>query len=519
MIMKNKISVKVIAVVSIVVIIIITIFSYFSINTQTQALIAQIKHSANQLSETIKSSTKYDMMLNQAEHVHNIINTIGKQEGIEKVRIFNKEGEVIYSPNKSEIGSFVDKKGEACYACHAADQPLEKLSIPERTRIFTVREGGKNLSIINPIYNEPSCSEANCHAHKADQKVLGVLDVTMSLDVVERQISSSRIELILFALISIISISFILWVLVRKVVGAPVNELVRATNNVANGNLDYRIVNFKEDELGLLGKSFNEMTQKLSEARKQIVQSDKLASLGRLAAGVAHEINNPLTGILTYSTCLLKQADLKKENQDDLEVIIHETRRCSEIVKQLLEFARQTFPYKTTIDLNLVINRALSIISNQMDINNIKVHKKLNNRLPEIKADTNQLHQIFINLLVNAADAMEGQGGEITISNKLIKKRGLEYIQIKIADTGCGIPKENIPQIYDPFYSTKGPKGTGLGLAVVWGIIEKHNGTISVKSEVGKGTVFTLHLPVSGEKQSSTLIETNSSLRGESNVF
>ena len=155
MIMKNKISVKVIAAVSIVVIIIIMIFSYFSINTQTQALIAQIKHSANQLSETIKSSTKYDMMLNQAEHVHNIINTIGKQEGIEKVRIFNKEGEVIYSPNKSEIGSFVDKKGEACYACHAADQPLEKLSIPERTRIFTVREGGKNLSIINPIYNEP----------------------------------------------------------------------------------------------------------------------------------------------------------------------------------------------------------------------------------------------------------------------------------------------------------------------------------------------------------------------------
>ena len=154
-----------------------------------------------------------------------------------------------------------------------------------------------------------------------------------------------------------------------------------------------------------------------------------------------------------------------------------------------------------------------------MDINNIKVHKKLNNRLPEIKADTNQLHQIFINLLVNAADAMEGQGGEITISNKLIKKRGLEYIQIKIADTGCGIPKENIPQIYDPFYSTKGPKGTGLGLAVVWGIIEKHNGTISVKSEVGKGAVFTLHLPVSGEKQSSTLIETNSSPRGESNVF
>jgi len=519
MIMKNKISVKVIAAVSIVVISIITIFSYFSIRTQTEALIAQIKHSANQLSETIKSSTKYDMLFNQRERVHRIIDTIGEQEGIEKVRIFNKDGEVIYSPNKSEIGSFVDKKGEACYACHAEDQPLEKLTIPERTRIFTMREGSKNLGIINPIYNEPSCSKANCHAHKTDQKVLGVLDVTMSLDVVEKQISSSRIELILFALISIISISLILWILVRRVVGVPVTELVKATNNVANGNLDYRIVNFKEDELGMLGKSFNEMTQKLSEARKQIVQSDKLASLGRLAAGVAHEINNPLTGILTYSSCLLKQADLKKENKDDLEVIIHETRRCSEIVKQLLEFARQASPYKTKININLIINRALSIVHNQLEINNIKVHKNLSNHLPELKADTNQLHQVFINLLVNAADAMEGQGGEINISNNLVKKRGFEYIQVKIADTGCGIPKENIPKIFDPFYSTKGPKGTGLGLAVVWGIVEKHNGIISVKSEVGKGTIFTVKLPVREVSDSSILIENNSSVREASNVF
>jgi two-component system NtrC family sensor kinase len=506
--MKNKISFKLILAVGVMTISIISIFSFFMIKNQTQALITQVKHSANQLSETIKSSTKYDMLLNQRERVHRIIDTIGNQEGIEKVRIFNKEGEVIYSPNKSEIGSFVDKKAEACFVCHVADQPLEKLTIPERTRVFEVKSGSKNLGIINPIYNEASCSQAECHAHEVSQKVLGVLDVTMSLDDVERQVRSNRMELIFFTLISIITVSLILWILVKKVVGTPVSELVKATNIVATGDLDYRIKIFKKDELGHLGRSFNQMTQKLAEANKQIVQSNKLASLGRLAAGVAHEINNPLTGILTYSTYLLNHLDNNQETKEDIEVIVRETRRCGEIVKRLLEFARQSPPHKTFVDINNILNRAISIVNNQLSIRNISVHKNLEENLPEFKADANQLHQIFINLLLNAADAIDSQGGEISISIKLVKKVE-EFIEIKVSDTGCGIPHKNISKIFDPFYTTKGHKGTGLGLAVVWGIIEQHNGTISVESEVGKGTVFTIHLPIEEKETSAIITEKN----------
>ena len=499
--MIAKISLKLILAVGLMTTSILAVFSYVIIDTQRQALITQVKHSTNQLSETIKNSTKYDMLLNQRERVHRIIDTIGEQEGIEKVRIFNKEGEVIYSPNKSEIGTFVDKKGEACFACHQADQPIERLTIPERTRIFEDEKGKKNLSIINPIYNEPSCYLTNCHAHESHQKILGVLDITMSLRDVQGQVRSHSIDLIIFALICIISISLLLWVLVRRVVGNPVRQLVTATNIVATGRLDYRIKNFKNDELGQLGRSFNEMTIKLAEANKQILQSNKLASLGRLAAGVAHEINNPLTGILTYSSFILNHLNNNQETKEDIEVIVRETRRCADIVKRLLEFARQAPPYKTMVDINDVIEGAVSIINNQLSIRDITVQKKLNRNLAKIKADANQLHQVLINLLLNASDAIEKEGGKISITTQFVNKSD-DFIEIRVSDTGCGIPQKNLSKIFDPFYTTKGTKGTGLGLAVVWGIIEQHNGTIKVESEIGKGTVFTIHLPVGEEEKS-----------------
>lgn len=505
--MKHKISYKLILAVGSAIVIIIAIFSYIIISSQQKALISQIALSAHQLSETVKSSTKYDMLLNQRESVHRIIDTIGQQDGIEKVRIFNKEGKIIYSSDKREVGSMVDKQTEACYACHTADQPLEKLSIPERTRIFKVKDGVKSLGIINPIYNEQSCWQGNCHAHEADQKVLGVLDITMSLEEVERQMGANQIKMVTFALSSIISISFILWFFVQKLVGKPVSQFVKATNIVAEGDLDYKIRVDKHDELGHLAKSFNEMTRKLAEVQRQLYQSDKLASLGQLAAGVAHEINNPLTGVLTYSSFLLKRAEQNGETKEDLEVIVRETKRCREIVKGLLDFARQAPAKKTIIDINEVINRALNIVDNQLSLYNISVQKNLKSKLPTIKADVNQMQQVFINLLVNASDAISEQGGEIIITTNIEEINGEKYIKITITDTGSGVPRENITKIFEPFYTTKGQKGTGLGLAVAWGIIDKHGGTIDVDSEIGKGTTFNIILPIADYKNSAHLID------------
>jgi len=493
---KNKISHKLIAV-GIVTIAIVGVFSYFITKSNQRTYILKVEHYAHQLSEMIKSSTKSDMLFYRRQRVHDIIDTIGQQEGIEKVRIFNKEGIIIYSSDKNDAGTMVDKRAEACYGCHTADQPLERLSISERTRIFKLENKVRSLGIINPIYNEPACWQADCHIHSQEQKVLGVLDVSMSLAEVDRLTRENQTIVILFTLAAMVIISVFLWYFFKRLITRPVQRIVAATNAVASGNLSYRIEVKRNDELGLLGNSFNEMTRNLAEAQTQLYHSDKLASIGRLAAGVAHEINNPLTGVLTYSSFLLKRSKDDPEMKSDLEVIVRETKRCRDIVKDLLDFARPISAAKKSANINDVIERALNIVANQLNFRNIAVQKQYADTLPDVNIDEGQLQQVFINLLVNAADAIGDDGGEIAIHTRTVQFQGKNYVQVDVTDNGCGIAKENIPKIFEPFYSTKDHKGIGLGLSVVWGIIDKHQGTISVESEPNKGSTFTIKLPIS----------------------
>jgi len=478
---------------------ILGIFSFFMIRSQQRCNILRVDHNAHQLSEMIKNSTKFDMLYNRRDHVHNIIDTIGGQEGIEKVRIFNKEGKIIYSSDKLQIGTMVDKHAEACYACHTADQPLERLTISERTRIFKLEDNTRNLGIINPIYNEPGCWQGDCHAHSQEQKVLGVLDVSMSLADVDQRIRTNNLTVILFTVGAMISITLILWFFFQRLINRPVQRLVNATNTVANGDLGVKLEVKHQDELGQLMHSFNEMTQKLAEAQSQIYHSDKLASIGRLAAGVAHEINNPLTGVLTFSSFLLKRVEENPEMKADLETIVRETKRCREIVKSLLDFSRAVPTRKTKVHLNDIIQKALNIIDNQLQLKNIAVQLDLSDSLPEVSADAGQLQQVFVNLLVNAADAIEDTRGRVFISSHATVHDGETFVQVSIKDSGCGISKEDLTKIFEPFYTTKEQRGTGLGLAVVWGIIDKHGGTITVKSKEGEGSVFTILLPISEE--------------------
>ncbi len=496
--MLNKISYKLILAVGGATVITIILLSYFILESQHRTMIQLLEQNASQCSETIKSATKYDMLLNQREHTYNVIETIGAQRAMEKIRIFNKLGEIIYSTDSTEVNQMVDKKAESCFACHSADAPLEKLTIPERTRIFTAANNQKSLGIINAIYNEPSCWQAECHAHHESQSVLGVLDVIISLDEVEQQITANRRMVVFFAVSAIIAISVLLWLLVHRMLGNPVDQLVEATKIVAEGNLEYKIQLSKNDELGLLAKSFNDMTTKLVAAQRQLYQSDKLASLGRLTSGIAHEINNPLTGVLSFSSMLLKRPELSPEVKEDLEIIVKETIRCRDIVKRLLDFARQEPPKKSIVKIDEVIDRAIRILNNQLNLKNIVTKIKIEENLPAIKADANQLQQVLMNLLVNAADAIDEKGGEIIIEARNSNINGSEYLTIEVTDTGCGIASENLTKIFEPFYTTKGQKGTGLGLAIAWGIIEKHNGKIEVKSALGEGTTFAIYLPTNG---------------------
>jgi two-component system NtrC family sensor kinase len=435
--MLKRIGTKLILLVGVTAVTIVGLFAYLSLEAMNTGMLGEVERHANQLSETVRASTRYAMLLNERDHIRQIVHSISQQRDIGKVRILNKLGEIIYSSVEADVGTMVDKHAESCYSCHSADRPLERLPIQQRTRVFQVHpDSSRYLGIITPINNEQSCWSADCHAHPREKTVLGVLDVALPLRDADRTVGKIRLELVISALASFLGISLIIGLFVQRWVDKPVKELVRATQAVADGNLSYTIKERHDDELGLLARSFNNMTRKLADARMQLFQSDKLASLGRLAAGVAHEINNPLTGVLTYSSFLMRRTQDKPEMQEDLKVIVRETIRCREIVKSLLDFARQSVPKKAENSLNEIIDRAISVASNQLTMRRIRVVKQTADDLPKVTVDANQIQQVFLNLIVNAADAMGPEGGTITIGSSLLRLSPRGITQVRKAQCG-----------------------------------------------------------------------------------
>jgi two-component system, NtrC family, sensor kinase len=618
---RTRIGMRIALAVGLVTALTVGVLATAMLTTQRSELIAQITRNADLLSETVKTSASDAMLMNHRETLRRQIEAIGRLEKMEKVRVFNKEGRVAYSSDASEIDRILDTKAESCYACHAQDRPLEKPPVQERARIFRAADGHRVLGIVNPIQNMPSCAAAACHAHAAGEKVLGVLDVTVSLADVDRRLAAGRNRVVALACGAIAVMGLVLWWLSRTLIIGPVAALALGTRRVAQGDLTTAIPVGAKHELGELQHAFNTMTQKLAEVQRQLTQADKLASVGRLAAGVAHEINNPLTGVLTYASFLLQRSGDNPELQQDLEVIVRETKRCREIVRGLLDFARQTPPRRQPADLNEIARRAVSVVMNQLHLRQVGLRFDLADDLPIVPADANQMQQVLVNLILNAADAIGEKGGTIRLASRradrdpvgivpirraacpkgcdlldpetrigglpsirvLCAGRGGEFlfrldpvygrtnhvssetiaegavmevlcprcrvalgeaahrcrrcgaatfavrgpddetiawcarkgcpetvweacdrrgalpvVELVVEDDGHGIPKEALPRLFEPFFSTKGMKGTGLGLAITWGIVEGHGGTIEVESEVGRGTRFTVRLPLAG---------------------
>jgi len=282
----------------------------------------------------------------------------------------------------------------------------------------------------------------------------------------------------------------------------PINRLVYASKLLAKGDLTQRVKLTSKDEIGKLAEAFNFMASSIKErddllkvrTQQKIQESERLASLGRLAAGVAHEINNPLGAILIYSNLLLEESELHDPGRENLKKVVRETIRCKEIVRGLLDFARKTEPKKELTNINNILERVLSLIEKQALFQNIKITKKLHPRIPMAMIDITQIQQVFMNIILNAAEAMEGKGS-LTIGTQLLKDG--RFMEIGFTDTGCGIPQENMKRLFEPFFTTKEEtKGIGLGLAISYGIIKNHGGTIEVKSQVGEGTTFIIKLPV-----------------------
>lgn len=490
--MRMPIGTRVILAVAVVTAATIGCMSLLVIRAHRAELIAELVRSTTQLGEAIRHSAHYDMLENRRESLHQQILGLGREEGIEKVRVFDQDGTIAFSTDVREIGTAVNKSAEACYGCHASGKPLTRVPTKQRSRIYAVPGGYRVLGTIVPIPNEPGCWTASCHAHSRTQTVLGVLDVNVSLATVDREIAGSQRRLALLALLAIIAASVVLWWLTGRLVIEPTRALAAGTRRVAEGDLTTTVAVTRDDELGELAATFNDMTRRLREAQAQLVAADKLASVGRLAAGVAHEINNPLTGVLTYASFLLKRIGDDSASREDLEVIVRETKRCREIVRNLLDYARVTPPHRQRVMLDDIVRHAAGIVQNQLALHRASLRLELAGDLLPVWADGNQMEQVLVNLLVNAADALGDAGGEITLRTRRDDGGG---VAIDVEDTGCGIPAADVPRLFEPFFTTKGSHGTGLGLAVTWSIVTRHRGTIEVHSEPGRGSRFTVRLP------------------------
>jgi len=282
-----------------------------------------------------------------------------------------------------------------------------------------------------------------------------------------------------------------------------------------------------EDEIGELAREFNEMTDRLRQAQGEyrqltetleakvesrtaeiaemhahLARSEKLASLGQLVAGIAHEINNPLSGILMFANLIAEDRTLPPAKRDDALIIVRETQRCAGIVKRLLEFSRTSIPHKKMVSLCSVMDDTIALLEHQAFLGNVEIIRRCDPNPPPIEVDPGQIEQVFVNIMVNACQAMPG-GGRLTIAMHADYDR--HFMVTTIEDTGMGISPENLEKIFDPFFTTKdqavnGVSGTGLGLSVSYGIVENHGGHIAVASETGKGTKFTIELPMVDSK-------------------
>ena len=385
----------------------------------------QVEQAANRITDLIVRSTHYEMLRNDRDALLNMIHEVGSGPGIQRIRVLNKDGLIVYSTDPKEVGTPVDKNAEGCIGCHAQAAPLARLTRRDRTRYFTDKHGQRMLAVMQEIENAAECSNGSCHVHDAGRRILGVIDTTLSLAAVDRQMETQRTGLTWFLVMAMMIGSgaaiLFMWVVVHR----PVKDLMTGMRRVAAGELDYRLPVSRDDELGDLASSFNKMaaevggvhatieeqvrrkTAELERVHKTLLHSEKMASIGKLAATVAHEINNPLFGILTYARLVVREL-LKHEipGRDEIveqvQTIERESKRCGELVKSLLTFSRQAPSIREPNDLNTIVHRAVVLVQHKLAMQNIELAENLGADMPPVMCDANQIQQVVLVLMMNA---------------------------------------------------------------------------------------------------------------------
>lgn len=475
------------------------------------------------LSDVVKRSLHYSMLKNHRDDITQIIRTVGNEPGLEGIRVYNKAGAIMFSSDSSEVGKTARVDDVACIMCHANGHPVRSPHPEDLTRVFASPKGYRIAGTITPIANHESCANAGCHVHPKEQTILGVLDVMVSLESVDAsliELSSTQIAGGVFIVLTVTAMTgLFIWITVN----IPVRRLLVGTEEIRKGNLLHRIPVNTSDELGMLAGSFNRMTEELQRAHSELtdwaqkleervaekteelkraqahmISMEKMVSLGTLAATVAHELNNPLEGVLTYTKLLQRKterADIpeeaKAETGKTLSIIAEETARCGNIVKNLLLFSRQEMGEFADADLRAVIDRSVQLIEHHLQMHNVTLDLQVGEKPCILRCDPNQLEQAFLAMMINAVEAMP-DGGKLSIRIDTSPEKHT----VTIRDTGVGIRAEDMQHIFEPFYTTKhNEKGTGLGLAVAYGIIQRHDGEITVTSTPSAGATFVVILP------------------------
>lgn len=477
------------------------------------------------LAASTYSGIRYPMSVGDSAAVEQVLTDIReKMEGIE-VFIFDSNQLVTWSTHRDKIYTKITDTISSAEPLVTISSILQSGEFPKKSYETEV-DGKRHIIIIEPILNEKDCF----HCHGSSKKVIGGLIVRTDVERALMTVTAAKDRTFFTTFLALMAIILISYALIEQFIIRRMARLAGGVKKVAAGDLDFEIQARSSDEIGELARSFNAMTHKLKDARDEItnwtltlenlveertaqlkraqksaIQGEKMASMGRLAAIVAHEINNPLAGIRTYAKLMLKRSgdifpDKNSKYIQYLDIIESESTRCGEIVKGLLQFSRPTKPHIKDHDINTIVRETLRLVQHQIDLLNIEIKLDLDSESPQASCDDQKIKQALVALLLNACDAVQNDTGFITISTHILAKKN--KVGICIQDNGIGMDEQTRSHMFEPFFTTKtiSPEheaslNSGLGVSVVYEIVKSHHGNIDVESELGKGTSITICLP------------------------
>jgi len=467
---------------------VIGIFTLFHIRREQNHLVSSTKESAELLLTTIENSIFNSMRVGNSENVQAILQMVGRSHRLKNVRIFHPDGTVLRSAHPEEIGT------------RLATADLSLFQNNRVEAIFKV-EGEEVLGIVRPIFSDERCS----FCHGSGRKVIGVLNLNFSLEDTTQKLKDSSKAFLASTLFIVLILSSGISFILLRFVKRPIHVMAEKISQVEKGDLSVRLVSKYADEMGALMRSFNSMVINLEKAQKeleschyqQMERADRLASVGEMASGIAHEIKNPLAGISGAITVLSSDFEESDPRREVMSQVLEQIRRLDKTATDLLSFGRPGKPEFSFVDINTLVKDTLFFVAQHPEAKNIHRLKELTRNLPPVWVDPKQIQQVLLNIIINAIQEMK-DGGTLTINTDAVFKEGREVVRVTIGDTGRGIPPENLETIFTPFHTTK-TQGTGLGLAICKKLILQHGGEIRVDSRVGEGTLFIIEIPVPKE--------------------